>query len=185
MRSRLRIVRSKQETCRPPLPVEPPSYVAITLGGKWGEGSVAYVDAKYASEVLKHKWHISVSRKETETHKCAFYARATINKVRIYLHHFIMNLAGIPKPASVDDIDHRNGCTLNNTLHNLEWLTSGDNSNKQGIMKTNKTGFKNVSQNANGSYKVQIRRNKVDKYIGTFYNLDEAVAARDAAYLAL
>lgn len=76
-------------------------------------------------------------------------------------------------------IDHCNRCRNDNRISNLRLVTHQENHMNQGVAKSNKLGYQNISMNRN-SYLVQVMLH--GKFITQKYfrSLHEAIAHRDA-----
>ena len=99
-------------------------------------------------------------------------------KGKIYSIHRLVGLLFIPNPENKPEVDHINSPDkLNNIIGNLRWATRQEqNINRKTY---GKSGHKNIRLRKNGSFEVQIRRNKkyvVDK---TFKKLKDAIEYRD------
>ena len=79
--------------------------VEIPLRGRYGQGKVAQVDERFAEAVRAHKWYVSNG-----------YIYAKISGVTVYLHRYILGLAGIPIR---NRFDHVNLDKLDCRLENL------------------------------------------------------------------
>ncbi len=73
------------------------------------------------------------------------------------------------------DIDHINGVRDDNRIENLRLATRSENLCNVGVRKTNTSGFKNVSWNADcRKWAVSMRHNGKKIYLGVFSDLHEA-----------
>ena len=79
--------------------------VETPLHGRYGKGKVAHVDERFAEAVRAHKWYVSNG-----------YVYAKISGVTVYLHRYILGLAGIPIR---NRLDHVNLDKLDCRLENL------------------------------------------------------------------
>lgn len=64
-------------------------------------------------------------------------------------------------------VDHINGDTLDNRKCNLRLCSMAENNRNVGLRTTNTSGYKGVVKSGNG-FKVQIRVNSEQKYLGYF-----------------
>jgi len=77
--------------------------------------------------------------------------------------HRLLAIHYIPNPNNYPEIDHIDGDTLNNDLSNLRWCDRSINNGNRRIFKNNKSGFKNISQRENGSWRVFYQKYRVNK----------------------
>ena len=89
------------------------------------------------------------------------------------MHRFIM---GAPAGKVIDHIDHN---PLNNQKTNLRICDIGNNAMNR--CTRNKTGFKGVYINNNGSIMSLINVNRKRLYLGAFNNIDDAARAYNKA----
>jgi hypothetical protein len=81
-------------------------------------------------------------------------------------------------------IDHVNGVKADNRIENLREATKSQNGANTGKPRTNTSGHKGVCWNKNAKkWQANIRVNNAQTYLGLFTNIDDAVAARQAAEL--
>lgn len=98
-----------------------------------------------------------------------------------YVHRKIWELHNgeIPKGKV---IDHINGDTLDNRIENLQCISQSENMIKAKLREDNLSGYKNISvlyTEGNAKYTVRLQRNGVQYTVGTFFNLLDAIQARD------
>jgi hypothetical protein len=101
---------------------------------------------------------------------CKDGKRKTISIHRLLVQHF--------KPEEWNPelhVDHINGIRTDNRLENLRMVTSQQNSQNQGVYKTNTSGHKNISYNKQHKlwYFQKVIAGNV--YQKTFKTLDEAL----------
>lgn len=90
--------------------------------------------------------------------------------------HFVEDIGEKPSSAHTLDRINNNG---NYEPGNTQWSTQKEQLRNQKIRASNTTGFKGVWYNKKvGNYQVFIRDNYKRFYIGSFYDLDEAIGAR-------
>ena len=77
-------------------------------------------------------------------------------------------------------IDHINGNRADNRIKNLRLVSSLENSRNMRLYKTNKTGIPGIDMR-DGKYRVRIKINKNEIYLGYYEDLDEAIAVRKKA----
>lgn len=81
-------------------------------------------------------------------------------------------------------IDHINGITGDNRWCNLRNVSLQENSKNISKPKTNTTGHVNIrSKKGRSTFEVQIKINNRSKQVGTFKTIDEAIKARDMAWI--
>lgn len=143
-------------------------------------------DKKYFKNEGSYKiWNTRFSGKiagSIKTNKDGYrYLQITINK-KLYLAHRLawLYVYGVwPK----NQIDHINGCSLDNRIHNLRDVTNQVNSCNQKKHKNNKSGITGVSWHRStnkwivrGSITINGKRKRI--YLGLFENIDDAICAR-------
>lgn len=97
----------------------------------------------------------------------------------IWLHRLLFaHIHGIPDGMQ---IDHRNGCLLDNRLNNLRLATCSQNAwNRRKSWRVQTTSrFKGVRLD-NGRWRAEIRHRGVQKHIGTFGTEEAAACAYDS-----
>ena len=79
-------------------------------------------------------------------------------------------------------LDHINRKRADNRISNLRTATTKENSENQTLSEANTSGVKGVTWcKSNSKWLAQIQHNKVNMYLGYYYNINEAKAARRAA----
>jgi hypothetical protein len=98
------------------------------------------------------------------------------NKNHFSIHRLIA-LHYIENPNNYPEVDHIDRDTQNNSLDNLRWCDRSMNQQNKGLMVTNKTGIKYISQHK-GGYRFQkmINGNKHQKW---FKTLEEALKYKE------
>ena len=124
------------------------------------EKTRAIVDAEDVERCKEYKWTLSGSVR---------------NKQAGSLASFVL---GKPKLTSNQDIDHVDGCTLNNRKFNLQIILHKQNSWKQKKHKNNTSGFRGVSRNGQ-KWCARVSKEFKSYFIGNFSSKNEAASAYD------
>lgn len=109
------------------------------------------------------------------------YKRVMVNGKHTMVHHivWVMHNGEIPEGMEIDHNDH---VRYNNRIENLTLVDRTINMQNKSKYKNNTTGVCGVSfRKDTGKWRAIITVNKKKIYIGNYYNLDDAVAARLAA----
>lgn len=131
----------------------------------------AEVDDENYENLNKYTWRCKVG-KDTS------YARTVIKGKTFYMHQLILPYKG----GFIIDHKDRNG--LNNQRENLRYATNSQNQANIKLSSSNTSGYKGVSWNKRmGKWRVQIRFNLQNIYLGYFNNKEEAAAAYNLAAL--
>lgn len=105
------------------------------------------------------------------------YARTKLSSGESVLFHNLI----IPNSSKVF-CDHINGNRLDNRRENLRAVSRKQNSMNKGIYSNNTSGHKGVSFNIGvGKWQAYICKDGVNKYLGVFDSIEDAVKARDYA----
>lgn len=107
--------------------------------------------------------------------------RPSGSKSSVTLHRWIL----IDGDSEVGTIDHADGNKLNNKRSNLRQCSQAENARNTKLAKNNSSGFKGVSLDVNGKWRARIWKDRKEIRIGTFSNIEDAVAAYDKAALEL
>lgn len=137
---------------------------------KFGKLS-CYIDLEDIEKVKPYRWCLYKSLSSD-----TFYVQSTGRKYfcRVPLHRFITNC---PKGKEVDHINH-NG--LDNRKSNLKVCTRAENMLNKVMYKNNKSGYRNINWNkSNKVWVVRVKRNNIDKVIGTTTKIEKAIKMRD------
>jgi hypothetical protein len=94
---------------------------------------------------------------------------------------WIISYGDIPDGYQIDHIDHDG---TNNKLENLRCVTAQENQRNRKLDVRNKSGMNGIRERKNGKFEVSTKTFGKYTYIGSYCTLDEAIAARDAFYLA-
>lgn len=134
-------------------------------------GAVALIDDSDLEFLNQWKW---------TAFNCSgkLYAARKENRRLIFLHRFLMGVE--------DDlqVDHWDGCSLNNQKSNLRVSNQSQNMGNRRMSKNNSSGFKGVSkrQRKDGvAFHAVIGHNGKAKHIGAFRTPEEAAKAYDDA----
>lgn len=137
------------------------------------QGQVALVDDWRFEELSRWKWSAQWNEKTK-----SFYAVRTegsrLSQKKVYMHRQVANT-----PHGME-CDHINRNTLDDQEHNLRNVTHSQNALNRGPQINNQLREKCISPHSSG-YKVRIRRDGKLLFDKWFKDLDEAIAARDAA----
>ena len=94
----------------------------------------------------------------------------------VYLHRVVASINGAPSDKVVD---HINGDTLDNRLHNLRWVTIQENGKNQKTRKNNESGFNGVKYHADKNRWIStITVDRHVMYLGSYISKEDAVKAR-------
>lgn len=134
------------------------------------QGQVAIIDIEDYEKVKHHKWHAD----RTSTNK--FYARSRINGRDIRIHRFLTN------PLNTEEVDHKDGNSLNNCRNNLRVCTHLENMKNMSLKKNNTSGHTGVyfSKERN-KWQAQITKNGKVMPLGRFKIKEEAINAYETA----
>lgn len=138
------------------------------------QGQFATVDNADFEWLNQWKWHALLRRNGK------FHARRTVgahpNQKQIYIHRIIFGA------TSGEQIDHKNGNSLDNRRRNLRRCSTSQNSCNRGAPRTNTSGFKGVSWHKQLSmWRARIGVCSRDIYLGLFSSAVAASRAYKAA----
>jgi hypothetical protein len=134
------------------------------------QGYVAKVSDKDYAFLQRFSWSVNVKRSARSRR---VYAQATHRQKQIYMHRVVAERMGL---SLANQIDHRDGDTLNNMRHNLRAATSQQNKmNRHGTWAS--SGVKGVYKHGSGWRPIVGFTNKAH-YGGTYRTIDEAATAR-------
>ncbi len=112
------------------------------------------------------------------------YYRSNVNvgdkKMQILMHRVAWELYN-KKLIGELIIDHRDQDKLNNKIDNLRVVTRAINNQNLGLKSNNKLGGHNIEKLPSGKYRARITVRSKKIHLGTFENLDDAIAAKLAA----
>lgn len=127
----------------------------------------AIVDAADYEWLCGWNWHAHRDNKNQK-----FYAQRMSMRKMIYMHQAIANR------MDGEEVDHRNGNTLDNRRVNLRRCSRAQNQRNRGKQANNTSGFKGVIRdNRRDGWQAQIRVNGRCKYLGLFQTPQEAAVA--------
>tara|TARA_R110002110_G_scaffold9308_2_gene45899 strand:- start:123 stop:605 length:483 start_codon:yes stop_codon:yes gene_type:complete len=66
-------------------------------------------------------------------------------KCKTHKIHRLVAIYYIPNPDNKPEVDHKSRNKLDNSVDNLRWVTSLENSQNKGMSKNNTSGHKNIS----------------------------------------
>ena len=108
------------------------------------------------------------------------YLIAKIKGYPYLLHRIIWVLAYGCWPKN--EIDHINGVRTDNKLGNLREVTGAENQQNRRLSANNTSGCVGVTWNKkHNAWQAQIKANGEYMYLGSFSELDDAIAVREAA----
>lgn len=141
------------------------------------QGKFAVVDDEDFEHLNQFKWHYAYDKLKGKSG----YAKRRGPKINgrltwIWMHKYIISV------GEGDQVDHVDGCRLNNQKNNLRKCTSQQNNFNQKLSRRNTSGFKGVQWNKHaGKFVSRLRINRVDVHLGMFENPIEAAVAYDQA----
>lgn len=145
-----------------------PEFSVIALNGK--RGGFALID----STIARHPSICGPSWMQTRHG----YAKCSFNGRWKWLHHAVMEVAGVDRPSQRHMADHANRKKLVNTIGNLRWATNSQNG--MNSRRIGSTGFKGVAFiKRRGRWKAQIKHPSTRRTIGWFRTPEEAARAYD------
>jgi HNH endonuclease len=153
------------------------------------QGYESLVDEEDYARVSQFKWHAQVDRRKDGTIKNVYAVRNVCldgKWVGQKLHRFIMEKELAEKNDDSDlQIDHRDGCTTNNTRNNLRIVNqSQNNANRRKRSNRISSVFKGVWWEKHGQkWRAGIRVCGKMRHLGLFTDEIAAARAYDAAAL--
>lgn len=141
-------------------------YLYDKYGNKKGE---TIIDLEDIEKCKLHKWH------KKEGFRGKEYVFTRINRIPVRLHRFLLNYY-----EKEYEIDHIDGNGLNNKKENLRIVYHQENCRNQNkLLSNNKSGYTGVhwhTQNYNWTANIKINGKHI--HLGSFENIEDAVAAR-------
>lgn len=111
------------------------------------------------------------------------YHAVRFGRERYLAHRIIWKIwTGGDEPEELDHIDRN---PLNNSVTNLRAATRSENNRNKALSKYNTTGFVGIYQNPKGKWVAQIKLMGRGNHLGLFETIEEAIAARAGAEVAL
>jgi len=145
--------------------------IPLSKTGKYAGMYTAIVD-ECDSDLALLNWTV---RKKPHTE---YALRGTSQNKKILLHRAIMERI-LKRELEVDEqVDHINGCGLDNRRCNLRLATYAQNSMNKGMRKDNSSGYKGVFWNKKiKKFTASIKVNRKSQYLGAYDTEIEAHAA--------
>lgn len=131
-----------------------PNYLIYPNGKIWGKKTKGRKEGFMKIHIDKSQGYYRISLTNENGNK------------KFRLHRLIAQNY-IPNPNNYPEVDHIDGNTLNNDISNLRWCDRSINCQNRRIFKNNKSGFKNISQRENGSWRVFYQKYKIQKTFKT------------------
>ena len=114
------------------------------------------------------------------------YVRVQVDGERVTVHRVIWVLEGNDLPPQGFVIDHIDGNAQNNHISNLRLATHAQNMRNSKSRVNSITGMSGVTYNRREKkWMASITANRIQKRIGAFARIEDAIAARLAAELAV
>ena len=146
------------------------NYAEIVLYNKSGEEvDRAVISLDDVEKCSKHRWHRHFSNRNKK------YVVTHINKKMVRLHRIILEFYDMTL-----DIDHKDGNGLNNKRDNLIIATRQQNMmNQRKLPSNNTSGYMGVTFNKESEkWDAQLKFNGKHIYLGSFFNIEDAIIAR-------
>jgi len=135
------------------------------------QGKMALVSDQDYKFLSRFKWYAN------RTPYGSFYARARIGSCRVYMHTLVMQRMGRPH---FDDVDHRNGNTLDNCRCNVRPATHQQNMRNMRKKVKSASGVRGVHRNK-CRWIARLTVNGKGLCFGTYDTIIEAAMARRKA----
>jgi hypothetical protein len=117
--------------------------------------------------------------RKTQPMLASLYRQASVNGKKFLTSRLIWMWVYGQDPKNMY-IDHINGNKADNRIKNLRLVSSLENSRNMRLYKTNKTGIPGIDI-YKGKYRVRIKINRNEIFLGYYEDLDEAIAVRKKA----
>ncbi len=130
-------------------------------------GDVILADAEDYDKLKDHSWTVSNNG----------YAVSRINKKLVRMHRLLLGAEN-----TKDVIDHRNFDKLDNRKSNIRICSQKDNARHVRV-KNNSTGHKGIRLTQHGKYAARIMVDRKEIWLGSYSNIEDAIAARNKAEL--
>lgn len=105
------------------------------------------------------------------------YYQVGINRTYYKVHRLIYQIHNNIEDLGETIIDHIDGDTFNNDPNNLRICNQSQNSRNRKKPNTNTTGYKGITQDKNGKYRVRVITDSGRITIGRFDNIEKAAQA--------
>lgn len=140
------------------------------------QGKVALVDDRDYGYLMAWKWRASKQKNGDFYAKRRARVKPGEKQSSIYMHRVIL---AAPKDMLVD---HRNTNTLDNRRKNLRLCSKSENAHNCGVRSDNTSGHRGICWHKRAKkWMVRLKSDNVDKYLGVFADLQDAINARKAA----
>ncbi len=141
---------------------------------KLTQGYTATVDVEDA-DLCRFSWHVLIAGRTQ-------YARRKDNRRTVLIHRVIMErMIGRPL-ATGEEVDHIDGCGLNNSRSNLRLATREQNCANKLPYRNNRSGHKGVYWSTNRArWIAAISAHGVKYHLGAFRTLEKAAEAYKTA----
>lgn len=133
--------------------------------------------ALYNKETLSSRAREGV--RAGSVHKSNGYRNIRI-RGKVYKEHRVI-WAFVTGAFPVGQIDHVNGDITDNRMSNLRDVTQTENQHNRKLGKDNTSGFMGVYATENGTWAAKIKVLNKSIHLGTFKEIEGAIAARAAA----
>ena len=135
----------------------------------------------FATKAAGQTWNTRFANTEAGTPHPDGYTRVKVDG-RFYLAHgliWVMHHGDIPPGVQIDHINHRRD---DNRIENLRLVSQAENRKNSGLSRNNRSGAPGVYRDARyNRWYAYIGVDGKRKYLGTFLNQQDAVAARNNA----
>lgn len=135
------------------------------------QGKITVVDDEDFDRLSQWRWH--ARKKRNGFYACRnSYDPATQKSDKVYMHHVLISV------RKGEQIDHRDGDTLNNQKSNLRRVTRAQNLQNVRVRRHSTTGFVGVHFDKNlGRFTARIK----NSHLGCYDTAEEAARSRDDA----
>lgn len=148
----------------------------ITLYGRIAAGRIALVDDDDYELVTRYRWHARKTGRdgrEDQTYAATSGRAGEGHPKVLFMHGLIMGIVGV---------DHINHDGLDNRRSNLRAASRSENGGNKRRRRTASSQYKGISWNRQSkTWLVQIVRDSIPHYVGTFGDETEAANAYDDA----